>query len=309
MAIDPHAKRFLDMVAIAPPADASRMTVEERRESFSKLMALSRGQAAVGSVEDRAIPGPGGPIVIRFYRPSAEPDAVLPALVYFHGGGLVAGSLDTHDSLCRTLAEGTGAIVAAVDYRLAPEHPFPAAIDDCIAATGWVFDHAAGLGIDPDRIAVAGDSAGGTLATVVCQSARSGSAPPIAFQLLLCPVLDLASETRSRQDFASGYLLDRAMMRRDLEHYGPCDPMDPRVSPLRAADLSGLPPAFIHSAEFDPLRDEDLAYARRLEEAGVPVSLTCHAGMIHHFYGLTGIIPAARSSLAAICREARVALS
>ncbi len=307
--IDPHARRFLDMVAIAPSADPARMTVEERRESFVKLMALSGSQVAVGGVEDRTIPGPGGPLAIRLYRPAAGTDAAMPALVYFHGGGLVAGSLETHDALCRTLAGESGVIVIAVDYRLAPEHPFPAAIEDANAATARVMANAASLGIDPERIAVGGDSAGGTLATVVCREARGGAEPAIALQLLLCPVLDPAAETPSRQEFASGYLLDRAMMRRDLEHYGPCDPLDPRVSPLRAPDLGGMPRTIIHSAEFDPLRDEDRAYAERLLQAGVAVDHTCHPGMIHHFYGLTGIVPAARTSLAAICRALGDALS
>ena len=297
------------MLALAGPADPARMPIEERRESFRKLMALSRGGAEIGSIEDRSIPGPGGAITVRLYRPDGEGDAPLPAVVFFHGGGLVAGDLDTHDALCRVLCRGSGAIVAAVDYRLAPEHPFPAAIADSIAATAWIAENAGALGIDPERIAVAGDSGGGTLATIVCQSVRGEKGPRIAMQLLLCPVLDLGAETVSRQEFASGYLLDRAMMARDLAHYGPVDPLDPRVSPLRAADLAGMPRTLIHSAEFDPLRDEDATYAERLRAAGVAVSHTCHAGMPHHFYGLTGIIPAARQSLDAICREARAELS
>ncbi|MCB1488967.1 MAG: alpha/beta hydrolase [Bauldia sp.] len=308
MPLDPHAKRLLDMLALARPADPAQMAIEERRESFRKLMALSRGGADVASVEDRTIPGPGGPLTVRFYRPEGEGDGPLPVVIFFHGGGLVAGDLDTHDALCRILCHGIGAIVAAADYRLAPEHPFPAAIEDSIAATAWIAENAAGLGIDPERIVVAGDSGGGTLATIVCQKAREAG-PRIALQLLLCPVLDLGAETASRQEFATGYLLDRALMARDLEHYGPVDPRDPLVSPLRADDLAGMPRTLIHSAAFDPLRDEDAAYARRLEEAGVAVSHTCHAGMPHHFYGLTGIVPAARESLDAICREARAVLA
>jgi acetyl esterase/lipase len=235
----------------------------------------------------------------------------LPAIIYFHGGGLVAGSLDTHDTLCRVLAEGCGATVIAVGYRLAPEHKFPAAIGDAEAATDWVFAHAAALAIAPDRIAVAGDSGGGTLAALVCQAGRGRAAPPVALQLLLCPVLDFGVESPSRREFAERYLLDRATLDRDFAHYAPgnLDRMDPRVSPLRATRLAGLPPALIHTAEFDPLRDEGAAYAERLREAGVPVRYTCHPGMIHHFYGLTSVIPAARKAVEAICREMRSALA
>ena len=241
------------------------------------------------------------------YRP--RDTLIRPAILWLHGGALIFGNRANlrEAQLARYIERGYAVI--AVDYRLAPEHPFPAAIADSIAATAWIAENAGALGIDPERIAVAGDSGGGTLATIVCQSVRGEKGPRIAMQLLLCPVLDLGAETVSRQEFASGYLLDRAMMARDLAHYGPVDPLDPQVSPLRAADLAGMPRTLIHSAEFDPLRDEDAAYAERLRAAGVAVSHTCHAGMPHHFYGLTGIIPAARQSLDAICREARAELS
>jgi len=308
MSLDPHAKRILDMMALASPETGSRVTVEMRRESFRKLMALSRSEAAVMGL-NQTIPGPAGPIPLRIYTPETKPRARLPALVFFHGGGLVAGSLDTHDALCRTLAEGIGAKVVSVDYRLAPEHPFPAAIEDSLAATQWVSANAATLEIDPGRIAVGGDSGGGTLAAVVAQMAKEAGGPKIAFQFLLCPVLDFATESPSRRDFAEGYLLDRTTMESDLAHYAPGDLMDPRVSPLRALDLAGLPPAAIHTAEFDPLRDEGEAYAGRLADAGVAVSHTCHAGLIHHFYGLTTVIPAAGTAMDTICREARAALT
>ena len=258
---------------------------------------------------DQTIPGPAGPIPLRIYTPAPKPPGVLPALIFFHGGGLVAGSLDTHDALCRALAEGIGAKVVAVGYRLAPEHPFPAAIEDSFAAMQWVFANAATLEIDPDRIAVGGDSGGGTLAAVVTQMAKAAGGPRITFQLLLCPVLDFGAESASRRDFAEGYLLDRTTMESDLAHYAPGDLMDPRVSPLRGVDLGGLPPAAIHTAEFDPLRDEGEAYAKRLANAGVAVSHTCHAGLIHHFYGLTTVIPSAATAMDMICREAKAALA
>jgi len=308
MSLDPHAKRLLDMMAVASPKAGSRATMEQRRESFRKLMALSRSEAAAMGL-NQTIPGPAGFIPLRIYTPATSSRGGLPALIFFHGGGLVAGSLDTHDALCRTLAEGIGAKVISVGYRLAPEHPFPAAIEDSVAATQWVFDNADTLEIDPDRIAVGGDSAGGTLAAVVTQLAKEAGGPRIAFQLLLCPVLDFGTETPSRREFAEGYLLDRTTMETDLAHYAPGDPMDPRVSPLRALDLGSLPPAAIHTAEFDPLRDEGEAYARRLADAGVEVSHTCHAGLIHHFYGLTTVIPSAAMAMDMICREVRASLA
>jgi len=311
MPLDPHAKRLLDMMAVTASRNAASVSIETRRNSFARLMALAGSGPPTGSVVERTIPGPGGALPLRLYTPQAAPGRPLAALVYFHGGGLVAGSLDTHDALCRVLTEGTGARVIAVGYRLAPEHRFPAAIQDSQAATTWIFSNAAELEIDPRRIAVAGDSGGGTLAAIVCQTAHAAQAPPIALQLLLCPVLDFGAESPSRQEFAKDYLLDRATLERDFVHYSPgnLDRMDSRVSPLRAADLAGLPPAFVHTAEFDPLRDEGAAYADRLARAGVPVHHTCHPGLIHHFYGLTTIIPAAGTAVQTICREIGAALS
>jgi acetyl esterase len=311
MPLDPDAKRLLDMMALAGSKNAASVTIETRRNAFARLMSLSGSGLPIESVAERTIPGPGGALPLRLYTPQAAPGRPPPALVYFHGGGLVAGSLDTHDALCRVLTEGTGARVIAVGYRLAPEHKFPAAILDGQAATTWICSNAAELEIDPRRIGVAGDSGGGTLAAVVCQTAHAAQAPPIALQLLLCPVLDFGPESPSRQEFAKGYLLDRTTLERDLANYstGNLDRTDWRVSPLRAVDVSGLAPAFVHTAEFDPLRDEGAAYADRLARAGVPVHHTCHPGMIHHFYGLTTIIPAARTAVEAICREVRVALA
>jgi acetyl esterase len=310
MPLDPHAKRLLDMLAMTGSVDALRLSVNDRRDLFRKLMSLSVSDAPIGRIQDRALPGPGGPINIRVYTPIAPLADRLPGLVYFHGGGLVAGSLDTHDSVCRTLANETGCRLISVDYRLAPEHKFPAAVMDGYAATIWAVEHVAELGIDRDRIAVAGDSAGATLAAIVCQMARRVQRVHLAAQLLLCPITDFAAEVESRSDFSEGYLLDKAMMNRDREHYLPAgaDPTDPRISPLRASDLSGLPPAYIHTAEFDPLLDEGRAYADRLLRAGVKVNYTCHVGMIHLFYGMANAIPYARTALKRIGSELRAAL-
>jgi acetyl esterase len=310
MPLDPHIKRILDMLAAAGAADASRLTLGERREAFRKLMSLSESNVAVGHVEERALPGPHGPISVRIYTPIDTRSDRLPGLVYFHGGGLVAGSLDTHEGLCRALANETGCRLVSVDYRLAPEHKFPSAIMDGYVATLWAVEHAAELGIDRDRIAVGGDSAGGTLAAIVCQLARQAQGVRLAAQLLLCPITDFAADTESRWAFAEGYLLQKATLDADVEHYVPAglNPADPRVSPLRAADFSGLPPAYIHTAEFDPVRDEGKAYADRLARAGVEVSYTCHPGMTHLFYAMASVVPYARSAMKHIGAEIRAAL-
>ncbi len=297
------------MVSAGARSGAGRVTAEERRRSFASLMRLSGAAAQVGGIEERSCPGPGGPISLRVYTPQGSGPERLSGLVYFHGGGLVAGSLDTHDSLCRTFCVEIGCRLIAVDYRLAPEHPFPAAIDDALTALRWVLDHAEELGVNPAQVVVGGDSAGATLAVIATQELRGGSGRQPRAQLLLCPVLDFTEERESRRSFGDGFLLDKALMERDLADYAPqADVADPRISPLRAVDLSGLPPAFIHTAEFDPLRDEGTAYAERLHDAQVEVAYTCHPGMVHHFYGLTGMIPAARTILVGIAAEMRSAL-
>jgi len=309
MPLDPHIKRILDMLAAAGGADASRLTLSERRHAFGKLMSLSESNVAVGHVENRALPGPDGPSGVRIYTPIDARSDRLPGLVYFHGGGLVAGSLDTHEGVCRALANATGCRLVSVDYRLAPEHKFPAAIMDGYVATLWVVEHAAELRIDRDRIAVGGDSAGGALAAIVCQLARHAQGVRLAAQLLLCPITDFAADTESRRAFAEGYLLHKATLDEDVEHYVPAglNPADPRVSPLRALDFSGLPPAYIHTAEFDPVRDEARAYADRLAQAGVEVSYTCHPGMTHLFYAMASVVPYARNAMKQIGAEIRAA--
>jgi acetyl esterase len=311
MPLDPHARRLLAMLAAAGAADASGGTISERRHAFAALMRFSESVVEVGGVEDRAIPGPCGPIGLRFYTPIGAASDRLAGLVYFHGGGLVAGDLSTHDSLCRSLANASGCRVIAVDYRLAPEHKFPAAAVDCYLAAIWVLSRATTLGIDPERLAVGGDSAGGTLAAVVCQMARETREARFALQLLLCPILDFTATTASRRTLGKGYLLDQATMDRDIAQYvlPGVDLAHPRISPSRAPELDGLPPAFIHTAEFDPLRDEGRAYADRLKQASIAVSYTCHAGMIHLFYGLSGVIPYARIALKGIGAELAAALT
>ncbi|MGA8005542.1 MAG: alpha/beta hydrolase [Burkholderiales bacterium] len=310
MPLDPKAKRIIDMMSAGAAATGASASIEARRDGFRKLMRMSAAPPSACGVEERSLPGPGGQLAARLYSPDEAAAGPLPGLVFFHGGGLVAGSLDTHDALCRTLAATSGCRVVSVAYRLAPEFRFPAAVEDACAASAWIAAHADSFGIDAARLAVGGDSAGGTLAAVVCQWARGKAAPRFAAQLLLCPVLDFAAISASRREFSRGYLLDEATMQRDLEHYhdGKTALEDPRISPLREPGLGGLPQAIIHTAEFDPLRDEGLAYAGRLVQAGVPVRHICHAGMIHHFYGMPGILPRAQQTLARIGADLGAAL-
>ena len=303
MEIDPHAARLLRMLGAGARQDVGRIGIEERRRSFDGLTRFA-GQAPSMIMSGRTLPGPGGPLDLRFYRPESADGQPCAALVYFHGGGLVAGSLDGYDVLMRILAHEARCVMIGVDYRLAPEHPCPAAIEDALAAIRHVFDHAASLGIDSDRIAIGGDSGGGTLTAVATQRLRGEPTYQARCQLLLCPVLDFAADWPSRSSFAQGYLLDRGLMERDLEDYAPHRSRhDPLISPLQAVDLSGLPAALIHTAGFDPLRDEGEAYARRLEAEGTRVHHTCHDSMVHHFYGLAGMIPAARAILAHVGAE------
>lgn len=302
MPLDRQAKRFLDMLAVGGAVGAYG-PVDQRRRALEDLARATAGDPpAVASVREVELPGPAGRIGARLYSPLGAGGGALPGMAFFHGGGWVAGGLETHDGVCRRLANASGCRVAAVDYRLAPEHPFPAALDDALAALRGLAEGTEALGIDPLRLGAAGDSAGGGLAAAACQMART-EGPRIAFQLLICPILDVAAESASRRALAEGHFLDRATLERDLELYAPPDRADPRISPLRAVDLTDLPPAFIHTAEFDPFRDEGHAYARRLAEAGVDVAETRHAGMIHYFYAMPQVIRSADAALAAMGEE------
>jgi acetyl esterase len=315
--LDPRVKRFLDALAAGNPPNALDATVDERRRGLVELMKLAGREAAVGGIEDRILPGPDRrELEVRIYSPldpkPADPKLeLLAGLIYFHGGGLVAGSMATHDSIARALANFGGCRVVSVEYRLAPEHPFPAALDDAMAAVTHVGAHAAQFGIDCTRLGICGDSAGGTLAAATAQAAARLGGPRLALQLLICPILDHSRPTASRRELASGYLVDQATLDHDLLHYAPpgTDPANPRISPLRALDLAGLPRTLIHTAEFDPVRDEGREYFERLRRAQCEVSYTCHAGMIHLFYGLGTVIPYARTALQQIGGEIRAALA
>jgi len=308
--LDRHAKRFLDLLAAAKPQSALKLSIQERRNAMESLLKFARPEP-VGSIENRTVPGPDGSLRVRIYSPAAAHADHAPGLIYFHGGGLVAGSLDTHDAVSRALANASACRLVAVDYRLAPEHRFPAAIVDGCAATLWVGAHAKELGIDPHCIAICGDSAGATLAAVVCRTISRSQDMRLAFQCLICPIMDFAADTESRRAFAHGHLVDKATLDHDLLHYlpGHTKPTDPRISPLRERDLRGLPPTSVHTAECDPLRDEGRAYADRLVLAGVKASYTCHPGMIHLFYGVSSVIPYARTAMNLIGAEIRAAMA
>jgi acetyl esterase len=291
--LDPQVQQLLDQMAAIGMPPLSSLPVDEGRKALDAFREMNGPGEDVAAVEDRLVPGPGGDIPVRIYRPEAG--TTLPVVVFFHGGGWVLGNIETHDGTCRALANRSGAVVVSVDYRLAPEAPFPAAVDDCITVTRWVHAYAAELVVDPSRLAVAGDSAGGNLAAVVSLAARDGG-PAIAFQLLIYPAVDAHMTAASIKENGEGYFLTETDMVWFYGHYAP-DRDDWRASPLLAKDLSGLPPALVITAGYDPLRDEGEAYAERLREAGVPTELVRFDGMIHGFFGMGTQIDEARRAV------------
>ena len=304
MPLDPQAQALIASVAGGKPVE--QMTPQEMRDALEERVRLTGGAPEpVDQVVPGVVPGPAGPIVVRIYTPKGG-QAALPGLVYLHGGGWARGSLQTHDIVCRSLANGAGCVVVSVDYRMAPEHRFPAAFEDSLAATRWVAEHAAELGIDPRRLAVGGDSAGGNLAAAVALAARDAGGPSLVHQLLIYPVTDYNFDTRSYADNAEGYMLTRAAMQHYWRLYlrDGSDGADFRASPLRARDFGNLPPALVITAEFDPLRDEGRAYADRLREAGTPVLYREYPGMVHGFVTSAGVLDAGKQAV----REAAAAL-
>ena len=297
MPLDPQAKAVLDQFASMGGQQLHEMSVAQARELILGMVALGGEPESIARVENRTVPGPAGQIPVRIYTPVGT--APFPVLVYFHGGGWVIGNLDTHDGICRSLANRVGCLVVSVDYRLAPEHRFPAAPEDCYAATRWLAEHAGSLGGDKGRIAVGGDSAGGNLAAVVALMARDRGGPKLAFQLLVYPATDTDFETRSYRENSEGYFLTRADMVWFWNHYAPRDEdrRNPYAAPLRAASLRGLPPALVITAEFDPLCDDGNAYAARLREDGVPVRLSQQDGLIHGFFQMGAVIDRGRASV------------
>lgn len=285
MPLHPLAQAFLEQRAAAGEQPLETLTVEAAREQSLRLSQLLGPGEEVAHVEDRVIAGPGGDIPLRIYTPTGQ--GPLAILVYFHGGGWVIGSIETVDTTCRALANGVPCLVVSVDYRRAPEHKFPAAVEDAYWAAKWVAAEASSFKGDAGRLAVGGVSAGGNLAAVVARLARDRGTPRLIYQLLAVPVTNFDFDTPSYQANASGYGLTRSGMQWFWNHYlsTAVDGQQPDASPLRAPDLRGLPPAFVMTTEYDPLRDEGDAYAERLRAAGVPVAHKCYMGMVHVFLG------------------------
>ncbi len=294
--LDPQVNQFLKMLASlnVPPFEV--MGVRDARAAAAANAELLGPPLPVAKVRDLAASGPGGEIPLRLYQPDC--DGPHPALVYLHGGGWVLGDIPTHEKICTEIVHGAGCAVVSVDYRLAPEHKFPAAADDAFAATQWVIAHAQEFGIDGLRVAVGGDSAGANLAAVACLMARDRRAAIPICQVLVYPITDCDFNTPSYRENADGYLLTRSTMRWFWQCYVDTDTdmLDPYASPLRATDLSRLPPVLVITAEFDPLRDEGEAYAQRLKEAGVPTTLRRYDGMIHAFIRRTDIFDQAHAA-------------
>ncbi|HEX5481039.1 MAG TPA: alpha/beta hydrolase [Terriglobia bacterium] len=310
MPLDPQARQLLDEMAASDLPAMSDVPPEEARRLYRERAAKQNTPAEpVQRIENRRIPGPRGEISIRIYTPQGP--APLPVLVYFHGGGWVIGSLDTHQSPCCALANAAGCAVVAVDYRLAPEHKFPAAAEDCYAATRWVLENSSALGIDPRRIAIGGDSAGGNLAAAVSLMARDRRGPSLVFQLLVYPVMDCYFETRSYHENATGYGLAREGMIYYWRQYlgNDEDANNPYASPLREKNLHGLPPALVLTAEYDPLRDEGQAYAQRLQDAGVPVTVRNYQGLIHGFFMMTASLRQVRDIIQETAADLRSAFA
>lgn len=310
MPLDPAAGRLLKVLAASRGDAGTGTDAISRRRAFDGLMQLGRARPPDIGVVDIAALSDSAPVRLRRYGPPLEGAARAPALVYLHGGGLMAGSLETHDGFCRQLAQASGCVLIAVDYRLAPEHPCPGALEDALRAMRWCRAHAAALGVDPRRLGLAGDSAGAHLAAVTCQRLCALGDPPPALQLLICPIVDLDADTPSRRSLGSGYLLELNELLQQRADYLPAghEPAPSLIAPLRAGQAWDLPPTFIHAAEYDPMRDEAAAYAQCLREQGVEVHYTCHPGMIHLFYALGAFIPYAAEAIRAIGAEIAGAL-
>jgi acetyl esterase len=306
MPLDPLVKSFLDQMALVPGPKMFELPPAAGREMFVGMMQMvGPKDVPIGGVKNLDANG----VAMRMYTPVAGGAEPLPVLVYFHGGGFVIGDLETHDGLCRQFADEGGFRVIAVDYRRAPEHPFPAAVDDAFAALKWIETHASELGVDANRIAVGGDSAGGALAAVVSQLARP-KGPRIAFQMLLFPVTQIGQETASLREFGAGYFLDKQTLDWFFGHYVPPgqDKADLRISPLNATEMKGLPPAYVMLGGFDPLHDEGLAYANKLRDAGVAVEVADYPGLVHCFIYMQAILPQAHEAVVAAAKAVAAGL-
>ena len=310
MPLDPQIETILGLIKQSGLPEVWQLTPDQAREQYLMRVRKLEVKQSIHRTQDRRIPGPDSDLPIRVYWPrEAKPGELFPVLLWLHGGGFVIGNLDTHDSVCRMLAEQADCMVVAVDYRLAPEFKFPAAVEDSHAVLRWLASHGSEIGVDAKRIAVGGDSAGGNLAAVLSILARDQGFPPIALQLLIYPCTAPEPETASHHKFAEGYVLSRNSIVWFYKHYlrAQRDANDFRFAPLQTDDLSRLPPAFVLVAGYDPLRDEGVEYSRRLIEAGNRVTLANYEGVVHGFYLMGGAVDAARRAVAqsaAALREA-----
>ncbi len=297
MPLDPQIRAILDQMASLPPFES--LSVEDaRKQTIERSAAGKLPTLPVAAVVNRVIPGPGGDLPVRIYTPKGK--GPFPLMVFFHGSGFVVCNLDTHDGTARNLCNAGGCVVVSVDYRLAPEHKFPAGPDDCYAATKWAAAHAVELNADASHIVIAGDSAGGNLVAVVALMVRDKGGPALCGQLMIYPVTDYYTPGHSSYvQNAEGYGLSAAGMRWFWNHYltSPFEADNPYVSPLRAANLRDLPPALIITAEYDVLRDEGEHYGERLAAAGVPTKVTRYDGMHHGFFQMYGIVEKAKTAL------------
>lgn len=312
MPLDPQVALVLEAQEASGIPPYEEMSPEDARATYRTVVNLRRGPGyvpePVAAVADRIVETETGPVTVRLYRPEGK--GPLPVVVYFHGGGWVIGDIDTHDPQARMIANTVRAVVVNVHYRLAPEHRFPIPLRDCYAVTRWVVEHAAEIGGDPARVAVAGDSAGGNLATAVSLLVRNRNDPPLAAQLLVYPAVDATLSYPSVQSNGEGYSLTAKTMDWFVSHYlpDPAQRRDPLASPIFAEELSGLPPAIVATAEFDPLRDEGEAYAERLRGAGVAVTSKRYDGLIHGYFAMGGIVDAARAAVDESMRHLQAAL-
>ena len=307
--LDPHVRQLLDQAAATPPWNT--MPVAHAREMFLNAALANAGDAPLlDTIEDLTIPGLGGPIAARLYVPKEAP-VPCPTMLYFHGGGFVLGSVDSHDALCRHLSATSGVQVLSADYRLAPENKFPAALDDALTVARWLLNNFATINADPRRLAIGGDSAGANLATSVCRFLGPLEKPTLRHQTLIYPMVDLRLLHPSIAMFGEGYRLTADILRWFAKNYVRSSDTvtNPRISPLLAGDLSGLPPALVITAGFDPLRDEGLAYAQALTKAGVPCRHDCFKDMIHGFCNMPGIVPRALDAFTLIGEELATALA
>ena len=305
MTLDARVKKFLNRLNAGPKLPIAEMTVAARRNALAELLVMGATPADHLASWDDVIPSESGSLAVRIYSSNDAISENEPTILYVHGGGLVAGDLDTHGGIAKALAMNTGYPVVSLSYRLAPEHPFPAALQDVSSAVQYLARRSGQSAASQRTIVVVGDSAGATLVAATSHMLRNEGPHPVALQVLLCPILDYTSSTGSRQELERGYFLEKETLDHDLKYYltSKIDRADPRVSPGLESSLCGVPATIIHTAEYDPLRDEGYHYYTRLKAAEVEVTYRCHPGMIHLFYALGGFIPYASDAIAMLSSD------